>query len=307
MQAKRFPPIASYSLSIPQKSISSLPNPEIEDQPPTTMQGRFGQDFFNILGFLLILLTATALGCQPEAIRNDPLTLTTTLVEQLQDPSPDIRRTAALSIGKIGHSAGTQGLVQALSDPDRLVRQYSAWALGKIGEEINTDVALALVFALRDEHPDVGKSAAKALGNIGVRKPMIPLLIKGLRGGKTQSRRAVVDVLMHLEGKLAYSTLITALDDLDPEVRQSAMAALGELGDKKALPKFRKSLLLDRNVGVRTEAAYRLGKLGSTEDIPSLEKAAKQDTNPIVHLWANWALNNIPPIAHQEKLDDKTD
>ena len=271
------------------------------------MHDHFGQNSFDILSILLILLIATIFGCQPEAKQNDALTLTSALVEQLQDPSPDIRRTAALSIGKIGHPTGTQGLVQALSDPDRFVREYSAWALGQIGEEINTDAALALVSTLEDKHPNVKKTAAKALGNVGLRKPMIPLLIKGLRGGETQSRRAVVGALMHLEGKLTYSTLITALDDLDPEVRQSAIAALGELGDKKALPKFRKSLLRDRNVGVRTEAAYRLGKLGSTEDIPSLEKAAKQDTNPIVHLWANWALNNITPMAKQEKSDDKTD
>ena len=191
------------------------------------MQGHFGQNYFNVLGLFLILFTATTFGCQPGVTQNDPLTLTTTLVEQLQDPSPDIRRTAALSIGKIGHPTGTQGLVQALSDPDRFVREYSAWALGQIGEEINTDAALALVSTLEDKHPNVKKTAAKALGNVGLRKPMIPLLIKGLRGGETQSRRAVVDALMHLEGKLTYSTLITALDDLDPEVRQSAIAALG--------------------------------------------------------------------------------
>jgi len=306
--AKRFSLFfAKISSPTAHKNNSSSPRSGIEEQPPATMQNPFGLNFFKILPFLLILLTANALGCQADTTRNDPFTLTATLLKQLKNPSPDIRRTAALSIGKIGHSTGTQGMVQALSDPDRMVRKYSAWALGQIGEEINTDAALALVSTLEDEHLDVKKTAAKALGNVGLRKPMIPLLLKGLQGGKTQSRRAVVDALMHLEGKLAYSTLITALDDLDPEVRQSAIAALGELGNKKALPKFRKSLLHDRNVGVRTEAAYRLGKLGSTEDIPSLEKAAKQDTNPIVHLWANWALNNITPIAHQEKLDDKTD
>jgi HEAT repeat protein len=262
------------------------------------MQGPFQKNPLNVLGFLLFFLTANTFGCEQEATRNNPLTLTTTLVKQLQDPSPDIRRTAALSIGKIGHSAGTKGLVQALSDPDQLVRQYSAWALGKIGEEINTDAALALVAALGDEHCNVMKSAAKALGNIGIRKPMIPLLIERLRAHEVQNRRAVADALIHLESQPAYNALITALDDPDREVRQSALAALGELGDRKALPKFRKMLLRDENVGVRAEAAYRLGKLGNAEDIPSLEKAAKQDTDPIVHLWTTWALKNIVPIAH---------
>jgi len=251
---------------------------------------------------LVFVLMVICLGCQADSTRNDPLTLTAALVELLQDPSPDVRRTAALSLGKIGHSAGTQGLAQALSDPDPLVREYSAWALGQIGEEVNTDAALAVVSALGDEHPAVKHTAAKALGHIGIREPMIPLLIEGLQVGEVQSRRAVVDALMHLEGKSAYSALLAALDDPDPNVRQGAIAALGELGDRQALPLFRKSLLSDPNVGVRTEAAYRLGKLGDPTDLPSLQKAAKQDTTPIVHLWATWAINNIAPVPETAGL-----
>ncbi len=251
---------------------------------------------------LVFVLMVICVGCQADSTRNDPLTLTAALVELLQDPSPDIRRTAALSLGKIGHSAGTQALAQALSDPDPLVREYSAWALGQIGEEVNTDAALAVVSALGDESPAVKQTAAKALGNIGIRGPMIPLLIEGLKVGEVQSRRAVVDALMHLEGKSAYSALLAALDDPDPKVRQGAIAALGELGDRQALPLFRKSLLSDPNVGVRTEAAYRLGKLGDPTDLHSLQKAAKLDTTPIVHLWATWAINNITPVPETAGL-----
>ncbi len=251
---------------------------------------------------LVFVLMVICVGCQADSTRNDPLTLTAALVELLQDPSPDIRRTAALSLGKIGHSAGTQGLAQALSDPDPLVREYSAWALGQIGEEVNTDAALAVVSALGDESPAVKQTAAKALGNIGIRGPMILLLIEGLKVGEVQSRRAVVDALMHLEGKDAYPALLAALDDPDPNVRQGAIAALGELGDRQALPLFRKSLLSDPNVGVRTEAAYRLGKLGDPTDLHSLQKAAKLDTTPIVHLWATWAINNITPVPETAGL-----
>lgn len=234
-------------------------------------------------------------GCQPEAKQHDPLSITATLVELLRDSSPDIRRTAALSLGKIGHSAGTQGLVNALSDPDTLVREYSAWALGQIGEEINTDAAMALVAALGDEHPTVKASAAKALGNVGLRKPMIPLLLEGLTVGEVKSRRAVVQALMQLEGKESYSALLTALKDSDAEVRQGAIAALGELGDRQVLPSLRKILLEDRSVGVRTEAAYRIGKLGDQADLISLQKAAQEDTTAIVHLWTTWAIENISP------------
>jgi HEAT repeat protein len=254
---------------------------------------------------LSILLLVGCVSCQAESSHNDPLTLTATLLELLKDPSPDIRRTAALSLGKIGHSAGTEGLIQTLSDSDPLVREYSAWSLGQIGEEVNTDAALALVSALGDPHPAVKHSAAKALGQIGVREPIVPLLLEGLAVGAIESRRAVVDALMHLEEKSSYPALITALKDPDPKVRQGTIAALGELGDRQALPSLRKILLVDENVGVRTEAAYRLGKLGGQEDRPSLEKSAKQDTAPIVHLWTSWAINNLSPAPDANDSKNK--
>ena len=247
---------------------------------------------------MCVLFMLGGVGCQPDSKHHDPLSLTAILVELLQDSSPDVRRTAALSLGKIGHSAGTQGLVEALSDPDPLVREYSAWALGQIGEEVNTDATIALVSALGDENQSVKNTAAKALGNVGLREPMVPLLVEGLTVGEVQSRRAVVQALMQLEVKEAYAALIASLKDNDPQVRQGAIAALGELGARQALPKFRTIMLDDRNAGVRTEAAYRLGKLGDQADLAALQQAAKEDTSPLVHLWTTWAIENLSPDSN---------
>ena len=82
---------------------------------------------------LSLLLLATWVSCQAASSVNDPFTVTAHLVELLRDPHPDVRRTAALSLGKIGHSAGVPALVKGLGDPDPVVREYSAWALGQIG------------------------------------------------------------------------------------------------------------------------------------------------------------------------------
>jgi len=200
-------------------------------------------------------------GCQPDSKHHDPLSLTAILVELLQDSSPDVRRTAALSLGKIGHSAGTQGLVEALSDPDPLVREYSAWALGQIGEEVNTDATIALVSALGDENQSVKNTAAKALGNVGLREPMVPLLVEGLTVGEVQSRRAVVQALMQLEVKEAYAALIASLKDNDPQVRQGAIAALGELGARQALPKFQRSCWMIGTQGFELKQPTASGNL----------------------------------------------
>ena len=80
---------------------------------------------------------------------NDPFTVKAHLVELLQDPHPDVRRTAALSLGEIGHSAGVPALIKGLGDPDPVVREYCSWALGQTCEgDVNTQAAMALVGAL---------------------------------------------------------------------------------------------------------------------------------------------------------------
>ena len=242
---------------------------------------------------LLALCVSLTVSCQRETPPGGPLTVTTRLVTLLEDPSDDVRRTAALSLGKIGHAAGATSLVQALSDPDPQVREYSAWALGQIGEEVNAPAVIGLVESLRDEHHAVKRAAARALGNVGPDQSMIALLTEALAVGPVGSRRAVVEALMQLEPKGAYFDLQKALTDSDPLVRQGALAALGELADRRALVDFRQRLLFDEDAGVRAEAAYRLGKLGDAEDVPTLELAANHDPTPTVRLWANWAKASI--------------
>ena len=221
--------------------------------------------------------------------------VSTRLMILLEDPDPDVRRTAALSIGKIAQPATEQALVQALKDPDPLVREYSAWALGQLGEVVDNATAMALVVSLSDKHVGVKMAAAQALGRLGPRQSVIELLNEAILVGKTESRYFAVEALMQLEGTSSYRVLLTALEDSNPGVRQAAVAGLGELGDVKALPALRKRLLKDVDMGVRTEAAYRLGKLGSRADLRSLNQAMATDPDPLVHLWSVWAINNIDP------------
>ncbi len=253
---------------------------------------------------LLVFLLLGVTGCQAEAPVGDPQTITARLVTLLQDPSPDVRRTAALSLGKIGHSTAATGLVQALSDPDPYVREYSAWALGQIGEAVNDTGAVRLAGALGDDHPSVKQAAALALGKIGPREPVIVILTQVLAVGEKSSRRAGVDAFTQLEAKGAFPALRKALTDPDPAVRQGAVAALGELGDRQALPDFRERLLFDASPGVRAEAAYRLGKLGDHQELQVLEEAAHDDASPIVRVWVDRAKAYIGPDPTTGGEDD---
>lgn len=242
-----------------------------------------------------------------EAPVGNPQDVTSRLVALLQDPSRDVRRTAALSLGKIGHSTATTALVEALSDPDPQVREYSAWALGQIGETVNDEQAVRLAGALGDERDSVKQAAAQALGKIGPRRPVIAVLTQVLAVGERGSRRATVEALAQLEAMSVDPALREALTDPDSAVRQGALAALGELGDRRVLADFRERLLFDADPGVRTEAAYRLGKLGDPGDhaeLQTLDEAAQDDASPGVRLWAGWARANIGPAMTGEEDDE---
>ena len=86
------------------------------------------------------------------------------LVALLADPEPQLRRRAALAIGRVGLSEGVPPLVEALNDPQVEVRQMAAFALGLIGDEATMN---ALVATLADPSPNVQGRAAQALGRIG--------------------------------------------------------------------------------------------------------------------------------------------
>ena len=86
------------------------------------------------------------------------------LVVLLADPEPQLRRRAALAIGRVGLQEGVEPLIVALADPELEVRQMSAFALGLLGSPLAAD---ALVAALSDPEPVVQGRAAEALGRIG--------------------------------------------------------------------------------------------------------------------------------------------
>ena len=278
----------------------------VEGHGPSRVARRHPRIIYGFILFVLLLLGSA--GCQAEAPVGNPQTVTARLVTLLQDPSPDVRRTAALSLGKIGHSAATTALVEALSDPDSRVREYSAWALGQIGEDVNDTAAVRLAGALSDEHPSVKQAAALALGKIGPRPPVIAILTQALAVGERSSRRAAVKAFTQLEAKGAFPALRKALTDPDTAVRQGAVAALGELGDRRALPDFRERLLFDASPGVRAEAAYRLGKLGDPGDhaeLQTLDEAAQNDASPGVRVWADQAKAYIGPDMTGEEEDER--
>lgn len=220
------------------------------------------------------------------------------LLTLLKDPAPDVRRTAALSLGKIGEPAAATALRDGLSDADERVRQYSAWALGNLGEEGLKQAGLVLVETLKDPSLPVKAAAAEAIGKLGGTDEMVELLSETLKDPDPVTRQAVVQALGWLEAPSSYPALLTALRDREAPVRQGVVAALGELADQRVIPALRMRLLKDPDVGVRSEAAFRLGKLGDDLVLPTLQFISLKDEDPRVRRWAQWAMASIQSVPN---------
>jgi cyclophilin family peptidyl-prolyl cis-trans isomerase/HEAT repeat protein len=91
----------------------------------------------------------------------------------VNDPTPRIRRRAALAIGRVKLAEGVAPLMPLLqSDADPEVRQMAAFALGLIGD---ASAAAVLSTALTDSDPIIQGRAAEALGMMAYKSAADPV------------------------------------------------------------------------------------------------------------------------------------
>ena len=107
-------------------------------------------------------------GCYSDVPPGSPEKVSDRLVELVQDRSPDIRRTAVESLGKIGQPLHASTLTRMLSDPDPHVREASAIAVGRLQDSSVDQVRF--VEALTDSSEAVRSAVARTLGDGAIRK-----------------------------------------------------------------------------------------------------------------------------------------
>ena len=233
------------------------------------------------------------MGCTIESPPEPPAQVRERLISLLDDPQPDTRRTAALSLGKIGDPQSISALVSALSDPDEKVRQWSAWALGTMSDSLTDQAFVALVQHVADPSDSVRPAVVLALSRTTISEELMRVLAEAYAISTHATQLTIIQTLSHFDFPFSYGLFLQGLQSPDPLIRQTAIAGLGELGDPRGLLVLRTHLLQDSDVGVRAEAAFRLGKLGGRMDIPALRQARETDPTPNVHFWASWSLEQI--------------
>lgn len=199
------------------------------------------------------------------------------LVRTLHDPSPEIRREAAIALGEIKDPRAVPALLEVLRDPAGSLKLEVTEALGKIG---SSAAVPDLVMLLQNARLDVRLAAIMALRQIAD-PGCLPALLERLsqtNSGTEQTRllEVIRDLLPVLTPALlhdlhATETILKFLDSPDEEVRAGAAAALSRLPEEESFaPLLRLRIQNETGAAVLPALAQALGQHGSEEDVPFL-------------------------------------
>jgi HEAT repeat protein len=272
------------------------------------------------------------------------------LVGLLRHDSIRVRRGAVEAIGQIGGLAALEPLIEVLGDPDATVRASATEVLAKFGPIAIEPLLVALRFkesgvremvlavlaridpqwprrssaqrhfaafleALENGNHHIRIASAKALGQIGDPRAVIPLAVAlgyahmpGCPSPEparpnTNVQCAAAEALGQIGDAHAVRPLSAALKNPaeDPNVRCMAAKALGQIGDAHAALSLIAAASDDEPWQVQTAAKEALLALGPISMEPLL--IAARDSNKRLHHTATELLKQFEPIFLTPLLD----
>jgi HEAT repeat protein len=152
--------------------------------------------------------------------------------------------------------------------------------------------------------PEVRLEGVKALGDTKETKA-ITYLIQALGDPDVRVKAKAIDLLAGLRADDATPVLVQYLflRSTDPHLKGRIVAALGKIGDTRAVKPLIEFLQRDLDPDVRGTAIFALGEIGSPEALDSLEQVAKADSDPTLRRVASEAVAKVQ--AHQAVLQSE--
>lgn len=189
------------------------------------------------------------------------------LTRDLAHADPCIRDGVAFALRTMDTPESLTALAPLLEGPDRNLRREAALYLGKKGDPRALD-ALGQLAITYPAHRGVKEAAIEFLGGMKDARafPALETVALGDRDG--QARRAALEALHKSGDPRALATLIRALDDKEPDVRASAIDALGALKDDRALLAL--VAVLKKDESARFHAIPHLGRTKDRRAISAL-------------------------------------
>lgn len=219
------------------------------------------------------------------------------LLRALGDGDPEMRALAAVSLGKAQVSQAFGPLKALLDGPPGPDRRAAALALGFLREPL---AAPALIEFMKRSGVSAAERAyaALGLGFLGSDEGAPALrdaltASMGAKGDAVEEYQAAISAALGLLGdRKAVPVLLDLVrnhNGRSDQVRASALVALGRIGDTAALP-YAIAALEDNDVDVRRAAAQALGLFGRRQAVPALTKAFESDGDVAVRNFSAIAL-----------------
>jgi len=219
------------------------------------------------------------------------------IMRLLEEDFRDVRRAAAHALADMPDEFAGNILLDAIDDEDGHVRKEAIAALGKIGDKTAFIPLLNHLFV--EPYKDVTEEAVKALLSIdtesvfkhigefpeSVKESLakntddIEMLLYLSNDANINVRSSAVKSLGKAEDERAYKRLTEAIHDKEPEVRKSALIALGEMN---CCYDEIKSALEDPDMWVRVYAVKTLSRSLKQDAINSFRHMLMDREIPVV-------------------------
>lgn len=164
------------------------------------------------------------------------------LFEKLKHPNPNLRSKAMWEIAEARDENTIPRLMSILNQEDVTYRRAAVKTLGVIGADVVPSVVDSL---LNSDNPTVRSSCAKALAQIAVNHPDVPMPEEGIQGLKQ------------------------ALNDPNPVVYIPAVMSLGEIGSP-VFDLLVETLQSTDNIAVGVSIINALGSMGDPRGVEVL-------------------------------------
>ncbi len=268
--------------------------------------------FKKFVVLLLIILVYSAKIFLQEVEQQKPVDPFQQAIENISNPDPYVRRQAAEQLGTLRDLRAVPYLKKLLKDDNPFVRQTAVDSLGLLrAEDALPELSYIL---LNDKEPQVRQSVAVAMGYIGSKQAVKPL-IEVLSSTTTPPavRYAACSTLGILRSTEAVTVMISLLSEPDINLKKSIVFALGKIQVPEVSEIFRDMLDTEQDENLIIDIIRILIETTdkkSVEKLKNLYTTTKSEKIKIYSAIGLAQINNdvtvLPTIKQGLKSSDET-
>lgn len=235
-----------------------------------------------------------------QVAKNDALPL---LLPFLSDSNPKIRRAIIRILGRELLSKQTDALIVSLQDGDIGVRAEAAFYLA---QSTDKEIVKALLKLLESDVDLVRVYALRGLSEVGCGLLFEEVKRLFYEEKNPEIKRSSLIALFKSGRKEGKEILIEALNDINWEIRSSAIELIADSKDQSFVPYLLRELERDPDLFIKESIIDALSKIGATQAIPRLlhflSDPALKDS--VTKFFLSLDKENIPIIELEAKSVD---